>query len=245
MIKMERINDIVGYKNRRIYQDSDCFSFSLDSLILGNFSTIRPSDKKILDICSGNGVIPFILSLRCDKDIEGIEIQKKLYDLAIKSNKLNKLEDQITFYNEDIKDFVRKENIGKYDLITCNPPYFKNNNINHNLSIEKTIARHEIKLTLEELIECVSKLLDNNGTFCMVHRSDRLSEIISLLNKYNLELKRLKFIYKNCTSNAEMVFLECKKNGKVGLKVEKPFIVYNLDGSNSDEYNQIIEGVLE
>lgn len=241
---MERINDIVGYKNRRIYQDDDCFSFSLDSLILGNFTHIRKSDNRILDICSGNGIIPFILTLRCDKNIEGVEIQKKLYDLSVKSNKLNNLEDRITFYNTDIKDFVTSDRIGKYDLITCNPPYFKDNNINKNLNIEKRIARHEIKLKFEELVDCVSKLLDNNGTFCLVHRSERLEEIISVLNKYNLTVKRLKFVYKNCNTNAEMVFLECRKNGNIGLKVEKPFFVYNEDGSNSDEYNHIIEEVL-
>lgn len=241
---MERINDIVGYKNRRIYQDDDCFSFSLDSLILGNFTNIRKSDNRILDICSGNGIIPFILTLRCDKNVEGVEIQKKLYDLAIKSNKLNNLEDRITFYNNDIKDFVTSDRIGKYDLITCNPPYFKDNNINKNLNIEKRIARHEIKLKFEELVDCVSKLLDNNGTFCLVHRSERLEEIFSVLNKYNLTVKRLKFVYKNCNTNAEMVFLECRKNGNIGLKVEKPFFVYNEDGSNSEEYNHIIEEVL-
>ena len=241
---MERINDIVGYKNRRIYQDDDCFSFSFDSLILGNYSTIRKNDNKILDICTGNGVIPFILSLRCNKKIEGVEIQEKLFNLAVKSNKLNDLEDQITFFNADIKDFVSIDKIGKYDLITCNPPYFKNNG-EKNLSIEKSIARHEIKLNLEDLIICVSKLLDNNGTFCMVHRSERLHEIMLLLNKYNLEIKRIKFIYKNINSNAEMLFIEARKNGKVGLKVEKPFIIYNLDGSYSSEYNQIIREVLK
>lgn len=242
---MERINDIVGYKNRRIYQDNDCFSFSLDSLILGNFSTIRKSDEKILDLCSGNGIIPFILSLRCDKKIEGVELQEKLYNLAVKSNELNHLEDIITFYNEDVKDFVTNDRIGKYDLITCNPPYFKENNINHNLTMEKTLARHEIKLKLEDLIGCVSKLLDNNGTFCLVHRSERLSEIVDLLNKNRLEIKRIKFIYKNSESNAEMVFIESRKDGKVGLKVEKPFIVYNLDGSYTDEYKRITEEVLK
>ena len=241
---MERINDIVGYKNRRIFQDDDCFSFSLDSLILGNFSTIRKNDNRILDICTGNGIIPFILSLRTDKKIEGVEIQKKLFDLAVKSNKLNNLEDQITFYNEDIKDYISYDRIGKYDLITCNPPYFKDNG-EKNITMEKSIARHEIKLKLEDLIIFVSRLLDNNGTFCMVHRSERLHEIMILLNKYNLEIKRIKFIYKNINSNAEMVFLEARKNGKISLKVEKPFIVYNLDGSYTDEYNKIISEVLK
>ena len=241
---MERINDIVGYKNRRIYQDDDCFSFSLDSLILGNFSTIRKNDNRILDICTGNGIIPFILSLRTDKKIEGVEIQKKLFDLAVKSNKLNNLENQITFYNEDIKDYISCDRIGKYDLITCNPPYFKDNG-EKNITMEKSIARHEIKLKLEDLIIYVNRLLDNNGTFCMVHRSERLHEIMILLNKYNLEIKRIKFIYKNINSNAEMVFIEARKNGKISLKVEKPFIVYNLDGSYSDEYNKIISEVLK
>ena len=122
---MERINDIVGYKNRRIYQDDDCFSFSLDSLILGNFSTIKKNDNRILDICTGNGIIPFILSLRTDKNIEGVEIQNKLFDLAVKSNKLNNLEDQINIVNADINELYKELESDSIDTITCNPPYFK------------------------------------------------------------------------------------------------------------------------
>lgn len=154
---MERLDDILGYKNRKIYQDDDCFSFSLDSIMLANFATIRMRDKNILDLGCGNGVIPLILSLRTDKKIVGVELQKKLANLAIKSVEYNDLESQIEILNINMKDYVNTETMEKYDLITCNPPYFKVNEENYfNLSLEKVIARHEVEVTLDDVF-CISK----------------------------------------------------------------------------------------
>ena len=104
---MKRLDDILNY-NLKIYQDSEFFSFSLDSIILANYSTIRIRDKKIVDFCTGNAVVPIILTRRCDKLIDCVEIQKKLYDLAVKSIKLNKLEDRINIINDDVKNFSMK-----------------------------------------------------------------------------------------------------------------------------------------
>ena len=112
---MERINDILGYKNRKIYQDDNFFSFSLDSVILANYSTIRKSDKNILDLCSGNGVVPLIMSLRTDKKIIGVEIQEDLVKLANKSIKYNKLDKQINMICSDIKEFITKDRYDSYD----------------------------------------------------------------------------------------------------------------------------------
>ena len=126
---MEVLNDILGYPNRKIYQNTDFFSFSLDSVMLANFVTLRLRDKEILDLGTGNGVIPLILSLRTNKKITGVEIQPKLSELASKSVLHNQLSNQISIICSDMKDYVSTYTIEKYDVITCNPPYFKVNEI--------------------------------------------------------------------------------------------------------------------
>lgn len=171
---MEVLNDILGYPNRKIYQNTDFFSFSLDSVMLSNFVTIRLRDKKILDLGTGNGVIPLILSLRTDKPIVGVEIQKSLANLAEKSIRYNSLEAQVSIITSDMKDYVTSDTIEEYDVITCNPPYFKVNDKNFfNEQEEKMIARHEVCISLEDVIHTASRLLKNNGNFAIVHRTER------------------------------------------------------------------------
>ena len=241
---MERINDILGYKNRKIYQDDNFFSFSLDSVILANYSTIRKSDKNILDLCSGNGVVPLIMSLRTDKKIIGVEIQEDLVKLANKSIKYNKLDKQINMICSDIKEFITKDRYDSYDLITCNPPYF-NNYDRVNLSYEKKIARHEILINLEEVISISSKLLKNWGNLSLVHRPERLVEIISLFNNYNIGISRIKFIYDRIDKPAVSILVEGRKNRNCSLKIDKPLIIKNSDGSYTDEYNKLIVEVVK
>ena len=237
---MEVLNDILGYKNRKIFQDSNYFSFSLDSIMLANFATIRMRDSNIVDLGCGNGVIPLILSLRTDKKIIGVEIQKKLSALAEKSIKYNSLNEQISIINIDMKDFATS-NCEKFDLITCNPPYFKVNDKNYfNLSYEKMIARHEVKVTLSEVCSVAKKMLKNNGNFAMVHRPDRLMEILLEFRKNNIEPKRIRFVYEKISKESTLVLIEGQKCGKIGLKIEKPFILYNEDSSMTDEYEKIL-----
>ena len=238
---MEVLNDILGYKNRKIFQDTDCFSFSLDSIMLANFVTIRLKDKKIVDLGCGNGVIPLIMSLRCDKKIIGVELQSKLADMAKRSVDYNNLNDFIEIINCNMKDYVSDETFESLDLITCNPPYFKVNDKNYfNDNIEKVIARHEVEITLSELMVIVKKLLKNNGNFAIVHRTDRLMEILSEFRKNNIEPKRIRFVHEKSNKESTLVLIEGQKNGKVGLKVENPFILYNEDGSETEEYKRLL-----
>ena len=238
---MEVLNDILGYKNRKIFQDTDCFSFSLDSIMLANFATIRLKDKKIVDLGCGNGVIPLIMSLRCDKKIIGVELQRKLADMAKRSVDYNGLNDVIEIINTNMKDYVSDETFESFDLITCNPPYFKVNDKNFfNDNIEKVIARHEVEITLSELMVIVKKLLKNNGNFAIVHRTDRLMEILSEFRKNNIEPKRVRFVHEKSNKESTLVLIEGQKNGKVGLKVENPFILYNEDGSETEEYKKLL-----
>lgn len=241
---MERLDDILGYKNLKIYQNSDYFAFSLDSIILANYSTIRLRDKKIVDFCTGNGVIPLIVSQRTNADIYGVEIQKKIADLAEKSVIYNKKDKQIKIINENIKDFSLK-NISKFDLVLCNPPYFKKNEKSSlNESYEKMIARHEILINIGEVCDCAKKVLKDNGNLCLVHRSDRLMEILEVLRKNNFEPKRLKFVYETLEKESTLVLIEAQKLGKVGLKIDKPLILYDQEGNLTEEYQRLQEEVI-
>ena len=241
---MERLDDVLGYKDLKIFQNSDYFSFSLDSIILANYSNVRLRDKKIVDFCTGNGVVPLILSHRCKTNIVGVEIQSALADLARKSVSYNHLDDRISIICEDVKDFSRKH-LNEYDLILCNPPYFKvQDNSSFNYSYEKMIARHEICINLEDICDCAKKILKDNGNLCIVHRSDRLMDILELFRKYGIEPKRVKFIYENVEKPSTLVLIEGTKCGKVGLIVDKPLIQYNSDGSITDEYDRLQKEIL-
>jgi len=238
---MERIDDVLGYPNLKIYQNSLFFSFSLDSIVLANYATIRIRDKKILDFCTGNGIVPLILSKRCDKSIEGVEIQEKLYDLAVRSVEYNHLSNQIQLYCEDVKDFSnRSEHLNQYDLVLCNPPYFKNNeDSTKNLSYEKMIARHEILIDLDTICACAKKVLKEHGNFCIVHRADRLMDILSSFRKNDLEPKKIMFVHETISKESYLVLVEGQRKGNVGLKIEKPLILYNEDGSMTPEYAKL------
>ena len=241
---MERLDDILGYKNLKIYQNSNYFAFSLDSIILANYVNIRLRDRQIVDFCTGNAVVPLILSKRTKAKIYGVEIQKALANLAEKSVNYNKLSDQIEIVNEDVKEFSKK-NISKFDLVLCNPPYFKiNEKSSLNESYEKKIARHEIMINLEEVCDCAKKVLKDNGNLCLVHRSDRLMEILEILRSNNFEPKRIKFVYENINKESTLVLIEAQKLGKVGLKVDKPLILYELDGKLTKEYDRLQKEVL-
>ena len=241
---MERLDDVLGYKDLKIYQNSDFFSFSLDSIILANYATIRLRDKNIVDFCTGNGIVPMILSKRCNKPIIGVEIQKEIADLATKSVLYNHLDDKISIICDDVKNFSRKH-LNEFDLLLCNPPYFKvEEKSTYNLSYEKTIARHEILLDLEELFDCAKKILKDHGNLCMVHRTTRLIEILDKLKKYNLEPQKIKFIHENIEKESFLVYIEAQKCGNVGLIVEKPLVQYDLSGNYTLEYERLQKEVL-
>lgn len=232
---MERLDDVLGY-DLKIYQNSSYFSFSLDSIILANYANIRLRDKNIVDFCTGNGVIPLIVSKRTKNNIVGVEIQEKLAELATKSVEYNNLTDRITIVNEDVNDFSSRH-LNEFDLVLCNPPYFKvEDKSSFNDSYEKMIARHEITFNLEDLCKCCKKVLKDNGNVYIVHRSDRLIDIIETFRKYNIEPKRIRFVYENVSKESTLVLVEAQKCGSVGLKVDSPIILYNLDGSMTKEY---------
>ena len=232
----ETINDLVNFNNIKIYQNKNYFNFSLDSILLPNFVILNNKTKKVLDLCTGNIPIPLILSKKTKALIYGVEIQKEIFDLAEKTLKINNLENQIILINKDAKELVNDFETDIFDLITCNPPYFKNSNtsIKNNNNI-KTIARHEILIKLEDIINISKKLLKNNGSLSLIHRTDRLIDIIILMRQNNIEPKRIRFIYPKAGKESNLVLIDGRKNGKPGLKILDPLIVHEQNGNYSKE----------
>ena len=233
-------NSLLNYKDVVIYQDDEWFRFSLDSVILADFVNIRLSDKKIIDLCTGNAPIPMLLSYRTKGKIYGVEIQKEVYELGLKSVSENNMNEQIELINDDIKNFALITESDSFDVVVCNPPYFKTHDdsrINDNKV--KSIARHEIFLNLDDIFKVSRKILKNGGTFAMVHRPSRLVEIIIKMKEYGIEPKRVQFVYPKEGSESNILLIEGTKNGKEGLKILSPLVVHNEDGSYREEIRKM------
>lgn len=230
------INDLVYFKDIKIVQNKNYFNFSLDSILLPNFVNITNNNSKILDLCTGNAPIPIILSTKTKSKIIGIELQDEIYDLAKKSIEINKLENRIDIIKEDVKNIDKLFETDTFDIITCNPPYFKKNEgsiLNDNEI--KSIARHEITITIEEIIKISKKLLKNGGSLCIIQRTDRFSEILDIMKRNNIEPKRIRFIYPKIDKESNLFMIDGKKNGSVGLKILPPLYIHNSDGSYTNE----------
>ena len=228
------LNDLYDY-GYKIYQDNEYFKFNLDSILLAEFVKYKKNDQ-VLDLCTGNLVIPLILHQK-EKTlkIDGIEIQEKLCELGKKSIKINKISNSINIYNNNIKDINFKK---KYDIITCNPPYFKNNNISKkNKEIFKTLARHEIELDLDDIIEISSKYLKEKGNLYLIQRCERLVEVIEILNKYKLGIRKIVFIETKENKNSKIFLINAAKNKKNDPKI------YNIKINNNQSYKNIFKEI--
>ena len=240
---MEVTNYLLGYKDKYIVQNTQMFNFSLDSVLLPNFVTLNKNIKNILDIGCGNAPIPLILSTKTNALITGVEIQKEVYDLAVKSVKINNLEKQINIINADINEIYNQFETESFDVITCNPPFFKvSEKSNLNKSDYKTIARHEIKLNLDDIFKISKKLLKNNGYVAIVHRPERLLDILNSMQKYNIEPKKIQFIYPKTNMEANILLVEGMKNGKKGLKVLNPIYTHLDNGEYTEQIKKYFEG---
>lgn len=239
---MEKNNYLLGYKNLRVYQDSEMFNFSLDSVLLPNFVTINKNIKNILDIGCGNLPVSLILTTKTDASITAVEIQKDVYDIALKNLELNNKKNQINIINADIRDLYKNFETEYYDVIVCNPPFFKVSKDSHlNKNDYKTIARHEVFLNLDDLFSISKKILKNNGVISIVHRPERLLDIIYAMRKYNIMPKKIQFVYPKKDKEANILLIEGTKNGNSGMKILPPLFVHNEDGSYTDEVKKYFE----
>ena len=239
---MKTTNYLLGYKDKKIIQDTEMFNFSLDSVLLPNFVSLNKNVNKILDIGTGNAPIPLILSTKTDASIIGVEIQKEVFEIALESIKINYLESKIKIINDDIRKLYKEIETETFDVITCNPPYFKvNEESNFNDSDYKTIARHEITLNLDDIFKISKKLLKNKGIIALVHRPERIVEIIEKMKNNNIEPKKIQLVYPKKNKEANILLIEGMKNGNPGLKILPPIYSHNDDGSYTSEIKKYFE----
>lgn len=236
----EVLNDLLGYDGLKIIQEPGRFNFSLDSTVLAHFVKINKHSNRFIDLCTGNAPVPLMLTLRTDATIDAVELQPDSADQAKRSVEFNNLTNQIKIYQNDLIGIHKTLGENYYDVVTCNPPYFKvgpDSNLNKNDAL--TMARHEVACTLDDIVREASLLLRQGGHFAMVHRPDRLIEIIETMKKYRLEPKRIRFIHPRADSESNGVLIENVLGGKTGgLRLEAPLVVY--EGTTNNYTQEIL-----
>ena len=248
----ERIDDLQrnGYG---IIQNTGAFCFGMDAVLLSGFARIRRGET-VVDLCTGTGIVPVLLEAKTEgQHFYGIEIQPDMADMARRSLALNGIEDKVDILEGDILEIladaspagsspVRKaleELIRKTDVVTANPPYIREMHGLQNPDDALAIARHEVKCTLEDVFNAAARLLHSGGRFYMVHRPQRLPEIITALKNACLEPKRLKFVHPYIEREANMVLIEAVRDARPECRVEKPLIVYREPNVYTDEIYDI------
>lgn len=228
-----------------IIQTKDSFSFSLDTILLGYFAKKSIKDNfKIADLCAGNGAASLYLSYFNQADYDLIEIQAPMFDIAKRTIELNDLEDRIHPYLGDVKDAWTILNKDTYDVVLCNPPYFKVPE-GHKINPEekKAIARHEILINLDQIVEQAAGLLKTKGKFYMVHRPERLSEIVLALNKYGLQLRLVQPFIPKAGQDANLIIVQAvKAHNPTGLIIKPDIVVHQENDDYTKEIEEIVNG---
>lgn len=235
----EEIEDL-QFNNLKIIQNKTGFCFGIDSILLSDFAKNIKNGAKVLDLGTGTGIIATLLCGKTElKEIIGIEIQKEVYEMAQRSIQLNGLEDRFKIINEDILSLYKIMEKATFDAIVTNPPYKKRDTGIKNEEEKKVISRHETTATLEDFISISKDLLKDKGEFYMVHRPDRLVDILELMRKYKIEPKAMRFVYGNYASEPKLILIKGIKNAKPFLKVQNNLYIYKEDGEYTEEINNI------
>lgn len=234
----ERVDELQrnGYV---IIQHPNRFCFGMDAVLLSGFAHVKDGEH-VLDLGTGTGIIPILLEAKTKGEhFTGLEIQAESADMARRSVQLNHLESKIDIVTGDIKDASKRFGASSFDVITTNPPYMVGQHGLQNEQEAKTIARHEVLCTLDDIVRESAKLLPPKGRFYMVHRPFRLSEIMCTMTNYGIEPKRMKLVYPYIDREPNMVLIEGLRGGRPRLMVEKPLIVYQENGKYTDEIYDI------
>lgn len=239
----ERIDDL-ELNNLKIIQNKNGFCFSMDSVLLSDFAKNIKPNTKVIDLGTGTGILPILLSAKTKASkIVGIEIQEDVANMANRSVELNNLQNRLEIICENIKNLKNVYETNSFDAIVTNPPYKTKGTGGINELKSKLISRHEITADLEDFISISSYLLKDQSNIYMVHRPERLVDILSIFRKYKLEPKELKLVQPNCGKAPNLVLIKATKNAKPFLKIDKPLYIYKSDGTYTEEllkiYNKI------
>jgi tRNA1Val (adenine37-N6)-methyltransferase len=234
----ERVDDLQR-NNYRIIQDPGRFCFGMDAVLLSGFANVKPGEKA-LDLGTGTGIIPILLEAKTEGEhFTGLEIQPESADMAMRSVRLNHLEERIDIVTGDIKEASKLFGASSFEVVTTNPPYMIGQHGLKNPEDAKAIARHEILCSLDDILRESARLLKPQGRFYMVHRPFRLAEIFCKMVEYRIEPKRMKLVYPYIDKEPNMVLIEGARGGKSRLTVEKPLIVYKEQGVYTDEIYEV------
>ncbi len=242
VLKPEERMDELGRKGYRIIQDTTAFCFGMDAVLLADFAEIKGREN-VLDMGTGSGILPLLLKARDrGNHITGLEIQPKMAALAVRNAALNGLSEEISIVQGDIREASQRFGKSVFDAVVSNPPYMDENHGLVNPEEAKAIARHELLLSLEDVIREAAAVLKPGGDFYMVHRPRRLAEIISLMRQYKLEPKRLRLVHSFADSEAEMLLIQGTRGGKPWMRVESPLIIYREKAVYTDEIYEMYFG---
>lgn len=218
-----------------VIQKKEGFRFGVDAVLLANFAKVK-NNAVVIDLCSGTGIIPFIIAGKTKaRFITGIEIQEEFAEMAKRSVKFNKLEERVKFICGDLKDKELAKSLERADVVTVNPPYKLEKSGIININDKNAIARHEICCTLEDVIVTARKLLKDNGRMFMVHRPDRLVDIMCLMRKHKIEPKRIRMVHPSEGKAPNIVLIEGQRDGGKFLKWEEPLNIHTQDGGYTKE----------
>ncbi|MBU5488341.1 tRNA1(Val) (adenine(37)-N6)-methyltransferase [Clostridium sp. MSJ-8] len=234
----ETIDDL-QLKGLNIIQKNKNFRFGIDAVLLSHFANVK-NGSRVIDLCTGTGIVPLLLLGKYNaKEIVGIEIQEHMAEMASRSMQLNNCNDTIKIYNKDLRNIEFLKSIGKFDVLTVNPPYKLAQSGIVNEIDELAIARHEIKCNIEDVISAAKVLLKDNGRMFMVHRPERLIDIIEAMRKYRIEPKRIQMVHPNVKKAPNIMLIEGQNYGGKFLKWDNPLYVYNEDGTYTKEIDDI------
>ncbi|NLK63103.1 MAG: methyltransferase [Fusobacteria bacterium] len=224
--------DTLNKVNKKIIQKKYGFRFAIDAVLIANFLELK-NIKTILDIGTGTGIIPLLLSEEKNiNKIYGVEIQENIANMALRSIKLNNLSEKIEIINSDIKDIDKNISV---DLIVSNPPYMKLDEGKISENHEKAISRYELKLNFEEFVKSSKRLLKSGGSLNIIHRLKRFEHVITTLTMNNFNIKRLRFIYSKEGKDAILFMVEAIKDRKTSISIKEPIYLYNKQFSNYEE----------
>ena len=237
----ERIDDL-QCKGYRIIQNKEMFCFGMDAVLLANFVKQKVGNH-CMDLGTGTGVIPILMAAKePEARFIGLEIQKECADMAARSVSLNDLSDKVRIDCGDIKEVPCNYKKASFDIVTSNPPYIRGSHGLENPNEPKNIARHEILVTLSDVVASAAFLLKPGGSFYMIHKPFRLAEIFDCFMRNKLEPKRMQLVYPYIDKEPNMVIVEGVKGGNSMIKIEPPMIVYEKTGVYTRQLLETYEG---